>query len=75
MHFVFLWPECICCQPNAFKWSLEHQKMHFVSIQTVSKMHLLEPKNEFCEHQTVLNAFVSEPDWQVNAFKWSFGSI
>ena len=56
MHLMVIWspknafcehsncPKCIVAsgigKPNAFKWSLEHKKMHFVSIQTVPKMHL-----------------------------------
>ena len=33
-------------------------------------------KNAFREHSSCTqNAFVSESDWQANAFKWSFASI
>ena len=76
-------------QANAFIWSFGAPKVHFVSIQTVPEMHLfvsrigkqmhsnghLEPKNAFREHSNCTrNAFVSESDWQANAFKWSFGA-
>ena len=64
-------------------------KVHFVSIQTVPKMHLflsrtgkqmhsnghLGHQSAFREHSDCTrNAFVSQSDWQANAFKWSFGS-
>ena len=76
-------------QANAFKWSFGSTKVHFVSIQTVPKMHLflsrtgkqmhsnghLEHQSAFREHSDCTrNAFVSQSDWQANAFKWSFGS-
>ena len=63
--------------------------MHFVSIQTVPKMQLfltrtdkqmhsnghLEHQSAFREHSNCTrNAFVSQSDWQANAFKWSFES-
>ena len=72
-----------------FKWSFGSTKVHFVSIQTVPKMHLflsrtgkqmhsngnLEHQSAFREHSNCTrNAFVSESDWQANAFIWSFGS-
>ena len=64
-------------------------KAHFVSIQIAHEMHLFlsrtgkqihsnghfEHQNAFREHSDCTrNAFVSESDWQANAFKWSFGS-
>ena len=76
-------------QANAFKWSFGSTKVHFVSIQTVPKMQLflsrtdkqmhsnghLEHQSAFREHSNCTrNAFVSQSDWQANAFKWSFES-
>ena len=76
-------------QANAFKWSFGSTKVHFVSIQTVPKMHLFlsrtgkqmhsngqrEHQSAFREHSNCTrNAFVSESDWQANAFKCSFGA-
>ena len=76
-------------QANAFIWSFGSTKVHFVSIQTVPKMHLFLNRtgehmhsnshfghlSAFREHSNCArNAFVSQSDWQANAFKWSFGS-
>ncbi len=48
---------------------LEHQKMHFVSIQIVPKMHLSEPKNAFREHSncTQMHLFLSRIGKQMHS--------